>query len=165
MVFVRSIRSSDKWLAFNQLTHTGLDDHRTLPVLCQLMGATLHERPQTIPIQKHSDRIQLRTSADQCVSLYWGEWWRVQVEFKVTRLMQNIFVQQGMNGGWLRHYSWRCQPVDFSKSEIGLRVSSTLLFSPIWLLAVTQDLFGRAEKLTVQNSFKMSCLKWEREKN
>lgn len=31
--------------------------------------------------------------------------------------------QQGMNGGWLRHYSWRCQPVDTSTSENGLRVS------------------------------------------
>lgn len=28
-----------------------------------------------------------------------------------------------MNGGWLRHYSWRCQPVDTSTSENGLRVS------------------------------------------
>lgn len=28
-----------------------------------------------------------------------------------------------MNGGWLRHYSWRCQPVDTSNTEAGLRVS------------------------------------------
>lgn len=31
-----------------------------------------------------------------------------------------LFVE-GMNGGWLRHYSWRCQPVDTSNTEFGLR--------------------------------------------
>lgn len=31
-----------------------------------------------------------------------------------------LFVE-GMNGGWLRHYSWRCQPVDFSRTEMGMR--------------------------------------------
>jgi elongation of very long chain fatty acids protein 7 len=38
-------------------------------------------------------------------------------------LTQMIFYNQGMNGGWLRHYSWRCQPVDTTSSELGLRVS------------------------------------------
>jgi hypothetical protein len=27
-----------------------------------------------------------------------------------------------MNGGWLRHYSWRCQPVDTSTTDFGMRV-------------------------------------------
>lgn len=36
---------------------------------------------------------------------------------------------QGMNGGWLRHYSWRCQPVDFSNTVNGLRVSIEHIFS------------------------------------
>lgn len=38
---------------------------------------------------------------------------------------ENLFFAfiQGMNGGWLRHYSWRCQPVDTSTSDLGMRVS------------------------------------------
>ncbi|KAL7018401.1 hypothetical protein ACKWTF_010737 [Chironomus riparius] len=31
-----------------------------------------------------------------------------------------LFVE-GMNGGWLRHYSWRCQPVDTSTTALGMR--------------------------------------------
>ncbi|XP_070490444.1 very long chain fatty acid elongase 7 [Chironomus tepperi] len=31
-----------------------------------------------------------------------------------------LFVE-GMNGGWLRHYSWRCQPVDTSTTDLGMR--------------------------------------------
>lgn len=28
-----------------------------------------------------------------------------------------------MEGAWLRHYSWRCQPVDFSNTAQALRVT------------------------------------------
>lgn len=30
--------------------------------------------------------------------------------------------------GWLRDYNWRCQPVDHSRSEMAMRVSTQLKF-------------------------------------
>lgn len=29
---------------------------------------------------------------------------------------------KGMDGAWLTRYNWRCQPVDFSKSDEAMRV-------------------------------------------
>lgn len=29
---------------------------------------------------------------------------------------------QAMDGAWLRHYSWKCQPVDTSTGPTGMRV-------------------------------------------
>lgn len=109
-------------MAFNQIARAGLDHSRTLPLLRQLVGTALHERPQTISIQKHIARLQFRASADQRVSVYRGEWDEAKV---VGSIDTNRFAYslQGMNGGWLRHYSWRCQPVDTSRSEFGMRVS------------------------------------------
>lgn len=41
-----------------------------------------------------------------------------------------------MNGGWMRHYSWRCQPVDSTKSELGMRVSCCL---PAYHVSIFDD--------------------------
>lgn len=113
-------------MAFNQIARAGPDHSRTLPLLRQLVGTALHERSQTIPIQKHIARVQFRASADQRVSVYRGEWRRGIDEAKVVGSIDTnrfSYSLQGMNGGWLRHYSWRCQPVDTSRSEFGMRVS------------------------------------------
>ncbi|CRK86858.1 CLUMA_CG000683, isoform A [Clunio marinus] len=54
---------------------------------------------------------------------------RKPFQFKNTLIVYN-FLQvlvsvylftEGMNGGWLRHYSWRCQPVDTSTTTFGMR--------------------------------------------
>lgn len=60
-------------MAFNQVAGAGPYHSRALPLLCQLMGTTFHERPQTIPIQKHIARVQFRAGAGQRVSVYRGE--------------------------------------------------------------------------------------------
>jgi hypothetical protein len=63
-IFCIFIRSPDKPLALNQFTRARTVDHRTLPLLCQLMGTEIHERSQTIPIQKHFDCVQFYSSAN-----------------------------------------------------------------------------------------------------
>lgn len=35
------------------------------------------------------------------------------------------FFFQGLDGAWLRHYSWRCQPVDWTDNPMAMRVSSS----------------------------------------
>lgn len=35
------------------------------------------------------------------------------------------FIFQGLDGAWLRHYSWRCQPVDWTDNPMAMRVSSS----------------------------------------
>lgn len=68
------------------------------------------------------------------IYLYFVNFWgprfmkdRKPYQFKNTLIVYNflqvlvsvyLFVE-GMNGGWLRHYSWRCQPVD--TSDFGIR--------------------------------------------
>jgi hypothetical protein len=32
------------------------------------------------------------------------------------------FIFQGLQGGWLRDYSFRCQPVDYSNNPVAMRV-------------------------------------------
>lgn len=48
-----------------------------------------------------------------------------EVSLQSIATFPQIFIQifiQGLNGAWLRHYSWRCQPVNWNDDDLGRRV-------------------------------------------
>jgi len=56
---------------------------------------------------------------------------RKPLGLKKTLVIYNFFqvvlsvwlFYEGLDGAWLRHYSWKCEPVDFSNSPSAMRVS------------------------------------------
>lgn len=49
---------------------------------------------------------------------------RLLVVYNFVQVLVSIWLfVEGLDGAWLRHYSWRCQPVDWSDSPAAMRVA------------------------------------------
>lgn len=68
------------------------------------------------------------------VFIFYEVWFGHRSQFWAHRVIDKLDfcfdLWQGMEGAWLRHYSWRCQPVNTSTGPEGMRVSISPLF---WL--------------------------------
>lgn len=48
------------------------------------------------------------------------------VVYNFLQILLSIYIFWEVSAaGWLRDYNWRCQPVDFSRSEMAMRVRKT----------------------------------------
>lgn len=52
----------------------------------------------------------------------------IWINFKYEILV-NEFYSQGLEGGWRKHYNYRCQPVDYSRNPVAMRVC----FTSFWI--------------------------------
>lgn len=41
-------------------------------------------------------------------------------------------LKQGLEGGWRKHYNYRCQPVDYTRNPIAMRVSIVQMYSELF---------------------------------
>lgn len=69
----KNLRSANERLAPYKIASPWLDDHWPLSLLCELMGTAIHERSQTISVQKHTDHLQLYPSAYKFLLIFRGE--------------------------------------------------------------------------------------------
>lgn len=63
-----SIRCPNEWLAVNKIADTRFVYTHHVPVLCELLGSTIHGQPETIQTGKSADRVQLYSGV--CELLY-----------------------------------------------------------------------------------------------
>lgn len=46
------------------------------------------------------------------------------IVYNILQVIASIYIfYEGLDAAWLRHYSWRCQPVDFSEKPEAMRVA------------------------------------------
>ena len=62
------------------------------------------------------------------------------VVYNFLQVLLSIWIfWEGLAGAWLTHYSWKCEPVDFSNTPHALRVISACLTSSCVLPVLLTD--------------------------
>lgn len=47
----------------------------------------------------------------------------LQIVYNAVQVVLSVYlVIEGLEGGWRKHYNFRCQPVDYSNNPVAIRV-------------------------------------------
>lgn len=111
-------------MATSQLAGTAVHNSSHIFIFLFVCGSTIHEKQKTIRIEKHigngRDNFACQIRNKKLIANK-----NSQIVYNAVQVVLSVYlVIEGLEGGWRKHYNFRCQPVDYSNNPVAIRVNA-----------------------------------------